>query len=1024
MRLNISSKIIILLSATIIIVLSIAFHLIITRESEKQFEEMRKDSQAISKAIQESISKIMSGLQPDNDYIQTLTEHLGTISGVKYVEIFDREATIIAHTDKGRVGGKPLEIHKLFVKEIFNNGKPIEEEDKQRSRYNRFVPIYDVSKKGETSVIGVVELVVDMEPVFKKIAALRSKMILTVIVLILSLLCLNLWFLRKIVVLPIRRLLDMTKIVAKGNLAQRLKITSHDEFGQLASSFNKMVEDLETTTTSFENLNKEITERKQAEKNLLESEGRFRSLIDDVLDNSAVGIFILDADFRIVWLNKVLEQFFGLCRKEVIGKDKRQTIREKIRYIFDDPETFTKKVFATYDDNTYIESFECHVLSEGKREERWLVHQSMPIKSGLYKGGRIEHYHDITERKKAEERTKSIAHILEDSLNEIYIFDAKTLKFIQVNKGGRLNLGYSMQELSNLTPLDLKPEFTPESFEKMVEPLWTGKQEKIQFVTVHRRKDNSLYDIEVHLQLSTFQSVQAFVAIILDITERKKMENKLRESELRLREMAENITSVFWMEDTEGNLLYTSPAYEQIWGQTCQSFYENPKSWLDAIHPEDRQRVANSFSKWKLEGEYNEEFRIIRPDGKIRWIYDRGYPIRNKEGEVYRIAGIAEDITERKKMEEALLQSEKLKSIGTITSGIAHEFNNILAIISGNIQLLERTYKDHRDLTDALGTIKKATGDGAAISGKMLEFTKTSQDTKKLVSSEISDLITQAIDFTMPKWKNESQARGINYTIDTEKMQSVSSILCNPTELREIFINIIINALDAMPEGGSISFSTWNDDDTVFAAISDTGMGMSEDVKKNIFDPFFTTKTPVGTGLGMSIAYGIITRHGGKIEVESELGKGSKFTLQFPINTKAASPKETPEPKQETNKKGLSILVVDDEVAICDMLDKFFSGNGHKVKTVDNGADAINMIKTEYFDLVLCDMAMPNVSGYDVVKVINGLEKRQKIGIITGWDEEFKPVSGDAFKVDFVVKKPFDFSELTKHLNDEFDTVQ
>ncbi len=390
MRLNISSKIILLLSVTIVFVLSIGFYLITLKESEERFNEMRKDALAISRTIQVSAGKIMSDLQSDRDYIQTLTEHLGNIGGVEWVEVFDQEATIIAHTDNERIGGKPMETHESYVKEIFKNGKPIEEEDKQRSRYNRFVPVYDITREGKEAVIGVVEVVLDMKLVFKKVATLRLRMILTVIVLIMALLGLNLWFLRKIVVLPIRKLLDMTKKVAKGNLTQRLKITSHDEFGKLGTSFNKMVEDLEATTTSIENLNKEITERKYAE-----------------------------------------------------------------------------------------------------------------------------------------ERTKSIAYILEDSLNEIYIFDAKTLRFIQVNKGGRLNLGYSVEELSSLTPLDLKPEFTVESFAKMVEPLRTGEKKRIQFMTVHRRKDGSLYDVEVHLQLSTFQSSPVFVAIILDITERKKMEETL-----------------------------------------------------------------------------------------------------------------------------------------------------------------------------------------------------------------------------------------------------------------------------------------------------------------------------------------------------------------------------------------------------------------------------------------------------------------------------------------------------------------
>ncbi len=625
---------------------------------------------------------------------------------------------------------------------------------------------------------------------------------------------------------------------------------------------------------------------------------------------------------------------------------------------------------------------------------------------------------EIVEREKAEERTTGFANILEESLNEIYIFDDKTLLFIHVNKGARLNLGYSMEELSRLTPLALKPEFTVESFAKMVEPLRTGKQERTQFTTTHRRKDGSLYDVEVHLQLSIFQSVPVFVAIILDITDRKKMENELRESELRLREMAENITSVFWMEDSDGNLLYTSPAYEQIWGRTCQSFYENPKSWLDAIHPDDRQRVADSFSRWQFEGEYSEEFRIIRPDGEVRWIYDRGYPIRNKEGEVYRIAGIAEDITERKKMGQALIQSDKLKSIGTITAGISHEFNNILAIVSGKVQILKMRYAEEKELAEEFDIVLRAVKDGAEISNRMLAFTKTEKDDTGFETDDICDLINQSIDFTMPRWKSEAQAKGINYQMNTEGMKRVSSILCNPTEIREVFINIINNALDAMPGGGSLSVGSWCSENTVFIDISDTGEGMSEDVKNNIFDPFFTTKAPVGTGLGMSMVYGIVTRHGGRIEVRSEIGNGSTFTLQFPVTEKAVGPITAPEPNQKINKKNLRILVVDDEENICNILDIFLSEDGHKVKTVDNGADAINLIKAEHFDLVLCDLAMPNVSGYDVVEVLNSLDKSPKIGIITGWGDEFNPEMDEELKVDLVVRKPFDLLELVKHIND------
>ncbi len=395
-------------------------------------------------------------------------------------------------------------------------------------------------------------------------------------------------------------------------------------------------------------------------------------------------------------------------------------------------------------------------------------------------------------------------------------------------------------------------------------------------------------------------------------------------------------------------------------------------------------------------------------------------PYTDENNEVKGFVVNARNITEHKKMEEALLQSEKLMSLGTITAGIAHDFNNILAIISGKVQLLEMDYESNKELADELSTIMKAINDGVEISSRMLKFTKTEKDTTGFVSYDIRELIKQSLDFTMPRWKSMAQAKGIDYHIDKESIKEVPAVLCNPTELREVFINMINNALDAMPEGGSISFSTWGGDDTAFVSITDTGEGMPGDVKKRVFDPYFTTKGLEGTGLGMSMAYGIITRHGGKIEVESKVEKGSTFKLQFPITTKTVCSTVTPVPEQETENKSLRILVVDDEEAICHILDKVLSRYGHRVRTIDNGADAIELAKRESFDLVLCDLAMPEVYGYDVIEVLNRLEKRPKIGIITGWGEKLKPLE-ENLKVDFIVKKPFNFSVLKRHIKETFE---
>ncbi len=383
---------------------------------------------------------------------------------------------------------------------------------------------------------------------------------------------------------------------------------------------------------------------------------------------------------------------------------------------------------------------------------------------------------------------------------------------------------------------------------------------------------------------------------------------------------------------------------------------------------------------------------------------------------------VLRQIMKRRRLEDALLQSEKLKSIGTITAGISHEFNNILAIISGNIQLIQNNYKDHKGLLNSLSIIMKAVNDGAEISNKMLDFSKTNVDITEYVTDDIGNLIKQSIEFTMPRWKNMAQAHGINYHIDMEGVREKSEVSCNSAEIREVFIHIIHNALEAMPEGGRISFSTRNKDGVVFVRVTDTGKGMAEDVIKKIFDPFFTTRRPRGSGLGMSLVYSIISRHNGNIEVNSEIGRGSTFTIQLPIATKADNTREIPVTEQVSESKGLHILVVDDDVPICDILEKFLSSEGHMVRIVDNGAEAIVLARINSYDLVLCDMVMPEVFGHDVIKALNELETIPKIGVITGWGEPLKPKGDETFKVDFILKKPFDFSEMSKLINNVFNS--
>ncbi len=399
---------------------------------------------------------------------------------------------------------------------------------------------------------------------------------------------------------------------------------------------------------------------------------------------------------------------------------------------------------------------------------------------------------------------------------------------------------------------------------------------------VQKIKNNN-ESLEQRVTERTAELIKTNEALKIEIYERKKMEERLKDSLEQSRVWLDNSPVCTKVVDLDFNLKYMSEAgIKALKIDDITQFYGKPYPF--DFFPESTKRgMTKNLKKVKKTGEIiTGEAPVADIYGNELWFRATLVPVRDDEGRIDFIIIVSVDINERKKMEEALLQSEKLKSLGTITAGISHEFNNILAVISGNIQLLEGDCKDQGELADVLRTISKAVDDGTEISRNMLKFTKVEQCIKEFVSSDIRDLIMQSVEFTMPRWKNMAQAKGINYQIDKEGMGEVSSIMCNPTEMREIFINIINNALDAMPEGGRISFSTWGRDETVLVSVADTGEGMSEDVKKNIFDPFFSTKMPVGTGLGLSTSYGIVTKHGGKIDVESKVGQGSTFTLQFP----------------------------------------------------------------------------------------------------------------------------------------------
>ncbi|RLB76488.1 MAG: hypothetical protein DRH24_17790 [Deltaproteobacteria bacterium] len=278
---------------------------------------------------------------------------------------------------------------------------------------------------------------------------------------------------------------------------------------------------------------RDIHDRKRAEDALRESEEKYRSLTNDVLDSSAIGVFLLDSDFRVVWVNQALERYFGLRRDEVVGKDKRQLIRERIADIFQDPEIFTEKVFNTYDDNTYIENFECHVLANGEREERWLEHWSQPIRTGLYAGGRVEHYSDITKQKQTEtilqESEEKYRFLLENAGEAIFIAQDETLKFC--NPATERLTGYSKEELSSISFVKfIHPEDREMVLERYQKRL---RNEKVETGYSFRFIDRNGMGHWVYITstITSWEGKPATLNFVNDISSQKNMEAQLRQAQ-------------------------------------------------------------------------------------------------------------------------------------------------------------------------------------------------------------------------------------------------------------------------------------------------------------------------------------------------------------------------------------------------------------------------------------------------------------------------------------------------------------
>ncbi len=745
----------------------------------------------------------------------------------------------------------------------------------------------------------------------------------------------------------------------------------------------------------------DITDRKAAEE--------ARERLAEVMRGMNEACFALDAHWRFTFVNDRGEALLRHRRTEMIG--------HSIWEVF-------QKLVGTPMEGHYRRAMRERVALSFEAwspiAERWLDVRLFPSGDGL-----AAFLTDIDDRKKAEEGLRKSEELYRSlvtaSPDAIVLMDLTGIIAYASDQARRL-FGFPPEmETAGLNVLDrLVPADRARALEN-IRRLTIERTIGVNQYTLMRR-DGETFEAEITAALMTAPdgTPQGVILVARDISLQLAAAAALRDSEARFRQVVESIHEVFWVTDPNKNqILYVSPAYEKVWGRSCQSLYDSPRNWLEAICPEDRERVFQAMLK-QATGTYDEEYRIARPDGAISWIHDRAFPVRDEAGQILRIVGVAEDITRRKTLEEQFLRAQRLEAIGTLAGGIAHDLNNILSPVLMGAGLLTDRVSDARD-RDLLKMIQVSAERGTSVVRQLLTFSRGIAGER--VAVQLRHLIKDMVDLM-----RETFPRDIS--IEESAARDLRTVIGDPTQLHQVILNLCVNARDAMPQGGKLTITANHVELSVdevrpyagvkageFVAlhVADTGHGIPPAIVDRIFDPFFTTKeVGKGTGLGLSTVLGIARSHGGFVNVDSAPEKGAAFTVYLPIAAdECARAKRNPSGDSPQG-NGELILVVDDEAPIRKATQLLLEKHGYRVVSAVNGeaALAVALANGDAVKLVLTDLMMPVMNGVTFIRALRSVSPRVAIIATSGLTDQANHAGLNAIGVNYILAKPCTMQEL------------
>ncbi|HYM26106.1 MAG TPA: PAS domain S-box protein, partial [Vicinamibacterales bacterium] len=762
-------------------------------------------------------------------------------------------------------------------------------------------------------------------------------------------------------------------------------------------------------------------------------------------------------------------------------------------------------------------------------------------------------------RHRAEAARRLLASIVTSTEDAIF---ATTLDgtIVSWNGGAERLYGYSAEEAIGKPVSITYPTGHSAEFAETLRCLFAGDP-VVRRETVRRRKDGT--EVAVAKTMSPIRDASGRLigksVIARDITDRQRAERTVRESQERFRLIAETVTQVFWIADAPiGSITYVSPAYERIWGRSCGSLYADPQSFVEAIQADDRVQALATLTAQQRGESFDHEYRIVRPDGQVRWIWDRGFPVPmpdgggvvqyvgvaeditdrksaeqslrdaeermrfaldasgvgvweanlrtgvaywsetcermhgiapgsfgrtmeaflsrihpedrerigaligraiaerrdaeleyhtqlpdgtmrlissvgrfryDENGSPVRGAGVALDITERRSLEDQLRQAQKMEAIGQLAGGIAHDFNNLLTAILGFSEFLAESFPEDDARRQDVDEVRHAAERAATLTKQLLAFGR-----KQILDVRIMHVGDVVAELTPMLRRLVSEAIDLRTTTGDRGL-----VKADPGQLQQVLMNLVVNARDAMPDGGRLTIETCDlmIDDAfvrrhpgaprgphVALHVRDTGSGMDAVTLKRIFEPFFTTKPKgQGTGLGLATVYGIVKQSGGAIWVESEPGRGTSFTVCLPRTDEVDVPAEAAQVDAPSGRGEETVLLVEDENVVREFVYKVLTRKGYTVHALPDPQRAIEYAEAHHarIDLVFTDVVLPDMNGKAMVTRLRTRHPESKVLFMSGYDDNAIVQHGVLNMDTELLQKPFTADALARKVRGVLD---